>query len=275
MDEKLAHQQPVTIAYGGKADNFLVYSEAMKAITFTLSDINRQLSLQEMYIADGNAVTAEFSATPITVDVIEIFNGDASYIQYLVPAVFVLIVQQVLMIVLGMHWGYRFEMNRPVGNALLVWNAHIIIYGLQGLALIAFFFRIILPWQGIPFVGDTVQLFRVSVPFILSVIGFAMTVSVGFREQETAIIWLLPVSVPILLMAGVSWPTFAMQPWVQVLASWIPSTWGVNALTDVAFLATEPDYFLGWRNAFVWLTLGLLLRQIFSGSSSVATPSTA
>jgi ABC-2 type transport system permease protein len=274
IDEKLAHQQPVHIAYGGKADNFLVYSEAMKAIALTLSDINKQLSLETMYIEDGNAITAQASAAPIETSVIEIFNGDASYIQYLVPAVFVLIVQQVLMIVLGMHWGYRFELNRPVGNVLLVWNAHIVIYGLQGLALIAFFFRVILPWQGIPFVGDAFQLFRVSVPFVLAVIGFAMVVSVGFREQETSIIWLLPVSVPILLMAGVSWPTFAMQPWVQILASWVPSTWGVNAITDVAFLATEPDYFLGWRNAFVWLTLGLLLRQIFSGNSSVAAPST-
>jgi len=275
LTERIAHQQQVNIPYGGKADNFLVYSTAIKSIALTLQELNQSLSLDTFYREQGNSITASMMAEPIDVNVVELFNSDASYMQYLVPSVFILIVQQVLMITLGMHWGYRFEMKRPLGDAFKVWQAHIIIYSLQGLALIAFFFQFILPWQGVPFTGSSHQLFAVSVPFVLSVVGFAMVISIGFREQESAIIWLLPISVPFMLMAGVSWPEFAMSSWIQALAAWIPSTWGINALIDVAFIGNQPDLVEGWRNALIWLSLGFLLRRLVVDKAQAVALSTA
>jgi ABC-2 type transport system permease protein len=211
----------------------------------------------------------------MSVDITQLFNTDSSYMQYLVPSVFILIVQQVLMIVLGMHWGYRFEMNRPLGGVFNVWLAHIAIYGLQGLALIAFFFRIMLPLQGVPYTANGLALLSVALPFVLSVIGFAMVVSVLFKEQETAIIILLPLSVPVMLMAGISWPSFAMANWVVALAQAVPSTWGINALIDVAFIGHVPDYSAGWTGAVIWLSLAYCVRKIVVDRSQAVVPSIA
>jgi ABC-2 type transport system permease protein len=274
-DTRIAHQQQIVMAYGGKADNFLVYSTAMRAIAQTLQALNESYSEQAFLTLEGNGITAAQLADPIKLDITQLFNDNASYMQYLVPAVFLVIVQQVIMIALGMHWGYRFEMQRPLGHPVMVWLAHISIYLLSGLALIVFFYRIILPWQGVFIEGSGQQMLSVVTPFLLAVIGFGMVLSIGFREQESAIIWLLPLAVPFLLMAGASWPSFAMAPWVQTLAPWIPSTWGINALIDVAFMHHTPDYAVGWRNAFIWLSLGLLLRVLVVGKAQAAAPSIA
>jgi ABC-2 type transport system permease protein len=273
LDKNLASQQQTVIAYGGKADNFLVYSEGVKSMSLVLAHINQSLALKAFYFTEGNAITASRAAQPIEVDVTQLFNTDSSYMQYLVPSVFILIVQQVLMMALGMHWGYRFEMNREVGHVFYVWLAHITIYSLQGLALIVFFFRIMLPLQGVPYTADGLKLLSVALPFVLSVVGFGMVVSVLFREQESAIIWLLPLSVPIMLMAGISWPNFAMASWVQVLAQCIPSTWGMNALIDVAFIGHLPNYKVGWAGAFIWLSLALCVRKIVVDREQVVDPS--
>lgn len=274
-DERIAHQQQVTVPYGGKADNFLVYSTAMRAIAETLQNINQQSAQRSFVVLEGNEITATQLADPISLNITPLFNEHASYMQYLVPAVFILIVQQVIMIALGMHWGYRFEMKRPVGKPVAVWFAHIAIYLVTGLGLILFFFRLILPAQGVVMHGSGVQLLSVAIPFLLSVIGFAMVVSIGFREQETAIVWLLPLAVPFLLLAGASWPSFAMADWAQALAPWIPSTWGVNAVIDVAFMDHAPNYTIGWRNAFIWLSLALLLRALVGEKQPVVAPSIA
>ncbi len=269
------NQQQVFVPYGGKADNFLVYSTAVKAITLTLQSINKDIRLETFYRLQQSPVAADMYAEPINVSINELFNIDASYVQYLVPSVFVLLVQQVTMMAMGMQWGYRFEMNRPIGRALDVWLAHIVLYGLQGLVLILFFFKIMLPFQDVPFTGDGLALLQVSIPFVLSVVGFGMVISVGFREQETALIWLLPLSVPMLMMAGVSWPDFAMVNWIHYLAQWLPSTWGVNALIDVTFINHQPDLTEGWRNAAVWLSLGLLVRGLAVDRWQAAAQSTA
>ncbi len=273
-DQRIAHQQQVILPYGGKADNFLVYSTSMRAIAETLQHINQQSSEKSFFTVEGNGITAAQLSEPIALNITPLFNEHASYMQYLVPAVFILIVQQVIMIALGMHWGYRFEMKRPIGHPIGVWLAHVSIYLLSGLALILFFFRLILPAQGVVMQGSGMQLLSVAIPFLLAVIGFAMVVSIGFREQESAIVWLLPLAVPFLLLAGASWPSFAMANWAQTIAPWIPSTWGVNAVIDVAFMNHYPDYTLCLRNAFIWLSLGLLLRALVGEKLPAVAPST-
>lgn len=272
--ERLAHQQQVVIAYGGNADNFLVYSTAMRAIAETLQHLNLSYAEQSLLQQQGNALLAAQQAEPIRLSVTTLFNDNASYMQYLVPAVFLVIVQQVIMMALGMHWGYRFEMQRPSGPIISVWLAHIAIYLVSGLALILFFYHYILPMQGVQIGGSGLVLLSVAIPFVLSVIGFAMVLTIGFREQETAIVWLLPLSVPLLLMSGASWPSFAMSGWVQAMAPWVPSTWGVNAMIDVAFMNHLPDYAQGWRNAGVWLSLGLLSRVLVADKLPAVARST-
>ncbi len=258
--EQLSHQQQVTVAYGGKADNFLVYSTASKAIALVLADINAQWSLQYLYLSDANAVTAEQTANIISSDVIPIFNDNSSYMQYLVPTVFILIVQQVVMISVGMHWAYRFELNRPIGGAFAVWNAHLWIYTIQGLALVLFFFRWALPWQSVEIPIDNATLIQTALPFVMGSVGMGMVITYAMREQETAIVWLLPLSVPLLLLTGMSWPQFAMNEWLQVASYWLPSNWGVNALIDAAFLQQAADIAAGWKVALFWLSFSLLLR---------------
>lgn len=258
--EKLAHQQQVDIPFGGKTDNFLVYSTAAGAFANLVQQINTDIRLKTFYQVEGNAVSANMSASPISANISKLYNEEASYYQYLVPAVFVMIVHQILVMAMGMHWGYRFEMNRPVGDPFKVWASHLILYSLQGWALIIFFFRLILPAQGIAFNGDAIALLNVSIPFILGAVGFGMVVTAAFKEQETALIWCIPLSVPLLMISGISWPNLAMQDWISYLSQWLPSTWGVNALIDVAYVDHQPPLFIGWRNAIIWLSLGLLAR---------------
>ncbi|EAR09194.1 ABC transporter permease [Reinekea blandensis] len=272
-DRKLAHQQPVVVPYGGRADNFLVYSTAMKAIAQTLQEINLESAQNAFQAVEGNAIHAQALAQPIHLQINTLFNDNASYLQYLVPAVFLVIVQQVILIALGMHWGYRFEMQRPMGAPFSTWLAHVAIYLVNGLALILFFYRLILPWQGVYPSGNGLTILSVAVPFILAVIGFAMVISIGFKEQETAILWCLPLSVPFLLLAGASWPTFAMADWAQALAHWIPTTWGINAMLDVAFMDQAPNYQAGWGLAGLWLSLGLACRILLSQTAEAEAPS--
>ncbi|TCS38741.1 ABC transporter permease [Reinekea marinisedimentorum] len=263
--ERIGLQQQVTIPYGGKTDNFLVYSTAAKAFTLTIQAINKDIRLGVFYSLEGNSVSAEAMANPISVNITQLFNPEASYLQYLVPAVFIVMVHQILVMGIGMHWGYRFEMNRPVGHPFGVWVTHLVLYSLIGLALITFFFRLMLPRQSIFFTGNGLAFLDVSLPFVLGAVGFAMTFTAFFREQETALVWSLPISVPLLMISGVSWPELGMADWLVYVSQWLPSTWGINALLDVAYLNHRPDLTEGWRNAFIWLSLGLLLRFVVVG----------
>jgi ABC-2 type transport system permease protein len=72
------------------------------------------------------------------------------------------------------------------------------------------------------------------VPFLLASIFFAISISFFVRDRESCFLLFVFVSVPLIFMSGISWPTSNMPTFWRFLAQIFPSTHGVNGFARIS-----------------------------------------
>jgi ABC-2 type transport system permease protein len=172
------------------------------------------------------------------VEEVSIFNPSGGYGSSVLPAVLFLIIQQTLALGVGMAAGTARERSRysdivpvdkcysSVGRILSGKTlCYLMIYAVMCtyLAIVVprmFNFIHIATWQ---------SLLALLIPYLLSCVLFAQTVSCLVHYRENVILLMVFMSVPLLFMSGVSWPQSSIPSFWQVV-SWIfPSTFGIRA----------------------------------------------
>ena len=153
-------------------------------------------------------------ASPVELLSQPLFNPTGGYASYVVPAAFILILQQTLFLGIASLGGVAFEQGGRLGRrgrtgtrAIIGQAVAHLCLAMPGLAL----YLIILPRiYGFSTLGNVLELFLFAVPFVLSVSFQAQFVSMWFKRRETAVVLFIAVSLPLFFTVGVSWPVEAI-----------------------------------------------------------------
>ena len=171
-------------------------------------------------------------------DEVPVFNPAGGYGSAVLPAVLMLILQQTLVLGIGLSAGTSRESNRyqdlvPIqkhyhgtfrivlGKAL----CYFMIYAVMGTWLTVvvpriFHFPCLAQWQ---------DLLAMMIPYTLACIFFGITVSCIVRYRENVMLLMVFVSVPLLFLSGASWPQSDIPGFWQGVSWMFPSTFGVRA----------------------------------------------
>jgi ABC-2 type transport system permease protein len=154
-----------------------------------------------------------------------------------VPAAFILILQQTLLLGVASLGGATYALGGPANRQLrfgprAVFGqglAHLCL-ALSGLAL----YLIVLPRvYGFSTLGRLEDLILMAVPFVLSVSFLAQFVSAWFRRRETAILLFIAVSLPLFFQVGVSWPVEALPDFIRAASRIFPSTSAIDGFVRI------------------------------------------
>jgi ABC-2 type transport system permease protein len=104
------------------------------------------------------------------------------------------------------------------------------------------------------------------VPFLLASIFFAICISFFVRDRESCFLLFVFVSVPLIFMSGISWPTSNMPAFWKVFAQLFPSTHGVNGFARIntagALLQdVRTESITLWIQSGVYFMLSLLIYE--------------
>lgn len=167
-----------------------------------------------------------------------LYNRSLGYGSFVMPSIVVLLVQQTLLIGVGM------VAIRRRRHALLIkhrtwlygtWQVmsiiltHIVIYGVSLTLVLASLWQLF----GFPFNGRIVDLVVLMSLYIVASSALAQALSNLFTRRETPILTLLWSSVPILLLAGVSYPREAFPGWLYALGRLFPSSSAVDGFISL------------------------------------------
>ncbi len=204
-----------------------------------------------------------------------LYNPAEGYASYIVPGVLVLILQQTLLIGIGMLAGTTRERDRapsPEGPLTLVLGrvlAYFVLYSVHAV----FYFVIVFRLFGLPFRGDLAVTFAFTVPFLLAAICLALAISSFFRERETALQVLLFTSLPALFLAGFSWPLEMVPRWLRTAAALLPSTAAIDGFLRINQMgAALGEVTAEWR--LLWCPRGRLLPARVVGPGAPCRPQT-
>jgi ABC-2 type transport system permease protein len=207
--------------------------------------------------SDGSLVKAKLaSMSPADVLLQPIFNPVGGYASYVVPAAFILILQQTLLI--GAAMLTRAALAKGGGAFAGVLGrgvAHLTIY-LPAVAL----YLIVLPRiYGFSTLGHLPQLFALATVFLLATSFMGQAVGAWFTRPENATILLLATSLPQFFMAGFAWPREAIPDVALAFGRLFPADSAIDGLVRINQLGAS----IG-EVAHDWLALWCLALAYFA-----------
>src|SRR5262249_18279089 len=149
-----------------------------------------------------------------------IFNPVGGYASYIVPAAFVLILQQILLIGSAVLSGLAVAQAAGSAFASVLGRgiAHLTIY----LAPLMLYLVVLPRFYGFSALGNPLQLFALASVFVLATSFMGQAVGAWFKRPETPTLIFLGTSLPQLFLTGFSWPREGIPKPVQVFGQIFP-----------------------------------------------------
>jgi ABC-2 type transport system permease protein len=196
---------------------------------------------------DGSLVKAALaSASPAEILLQPIFNPVGGYASYIVPAAFVLILQQMLLIGASMLTVVALPQiaGGVFANVLGRGIAHLTIY----LPALALYFIVLPRFYGFSTLGHPVQLFALASLFTLATSFMGQAAGAWFRHPETPTLIFLGTSLPQLFVTGFSWPREAIPTPVPAAGYIFPSDFAIDGIVRIGQLgASLGEVVHDWR----------------------------
>jgi ABC-2 type transport system permease protein len=245
---------------------FLLYNRTLQGITEAAATVSADLAAGSAR-PDGSLYRAALVRnSPVDILNQPLFNPTGGYASYVVPAAFILILQQTLLMGSAMLGGVAFEQGghqarRGRGRPLVVLGqalAHLLL-ALPGFGL----YLIILPHiYGFSTNGRFLDMLALAIPFILSVSFLGQFVGSWFTHRESAVLLLIAISLPLFFQVGVAWPLEAIPNAVRIASQVLPSTSAIDGLVRVNQMgASLTDVWSNWQRlwtlAFVYAALAI------------------
>ena len=181
---------------------------------------------------DGSLVKATLaSVSPADILLQPIFNPVGGYGSYIVPAAFVLILQQMLLI--GASLLTVVALAQPASGAFASvlgrGVAHLTIY----LPALALYFIVLPRFYGFSTLGQPLQLFALASLFVLATSFMGQAAGAWFKHPETPTLIFLGISIPQLFLTGFSWPREAIPKSVQAVGYIFPSDFAIDGIVRI------------------------------------------
>lgn len=235
FDWQLGRMQQAHVSVYCNMGLMLTYKAIFQTCSAVAADMNSHIQIA----LSGNPTTREDQLTthPMQVSDVPIFNNTGGYGNFILPGVLVLIIQQVMLLGIGIAYGTSYEKRRFARLTPMYERrfglARIMIGRTMGFFVL---FLLIAAWVllAVPRMFHFVQMLHFSdfllfmVPYLLACVFFATTFSFFIRQRENVMLLVVFTSVPFLFMSGVSWPKSNI-PEVWQWVSWLfPSTFGIQ-----------------------------------------------
>ena len=207
--------------------------------------------------SDGSLVKAKLaSSSPADVLLQPIFNPVGGYASYIVPAAFLLILQQTLLIGAAMLTGSALASAGGAFVGVLGRGiAHLTIY-LPALTL----YLVVLPRiYGFSTLGHLPQLFALGTVFLLATSFMGQAIGAWFKRPENATLLLLATSLPQFFTAGFAWPREALPDTIKALGRMFPADSAIDGLVRINQLGASI-----WEVTHDWLGLWCLAVVYFA-----------
>lgn len=226
-----------TVSLYADGSYFLMYSnflEAVAAVTSTAGAEFQQATLLGMGLSPEQA---EVLSQPVEYKVENLYNPYNGYATALLPPVLLLIIQQLILIGIGIVGGTWYERHKwrsyvgysPLSMVFAKAGAYMVLYIPLTLYVFSFQYKLF----NYPILGSHIDLLLVLLPYLLSCIFMGLTIGALVRHRESSLMLLVCSSVFFLMLSGISWPAEGMPQWLYALGKMIPSSNGIEALVRI------------------------------------------
>jgi ABC-2 type transport system permease protein len=228
--------------FSGKQANVAVYADGSyllkyKTLYTAATVVNAYFGggvAVKRYMIEGKSMQqAKISASPLDIQTHMLYNPTGSYGSFVMPGLIIIIIQQTLLIGIGIIGGTFSESKASpfvLPEQKRMREVIPLIFGRVGAYLLISAFNICLAlilvhdWFNYPDKAGMLEVLMLLFPFLLAVIFLGIGLSTLFQHRESAIVFMMFLSPIALFLSGLSWPVSAMPDLLVGLSKILPGT---------------------------------------------------
>ncbi|WMT78422.1 ABC transporter permease [Bradyrhizobium sp. Ash2021] len=242
FERDLLHGRPSPVALYADASYFLTYQRISGGVSAAARTLGTEVETARLIAAGVEPAFASAAADPMPLTAVALFNPQAGYATYLLPAAFVLLLQQTLLIGVGLlgtlpggRFGSRDGAAANAGPLASVAGKLLAYLVLE--AVVLPFYLIVLPYlYGLPRLGSAVEILILALPFVLAVSGLGMVIAAIFRSPLAVQLAFAAIGLPFFFLAGFAWPPEAIPHAIRIASILVPSSAAIDGFVKLSQL---------------------------------------
>ncbi|MBQ3440075.1 MAG: ABC transporter permease [Bacteroidales bacterium] len=240
--DRLAAKETATFSIYADMSSFLYYKNLLMGSEFVMLHEINSIKIERLSLDGLTDQEADATVNTVRYEDINPYNRAFSYSIFLISAILMLIIQQVMFYGMGMSVGTMREENRSfaslpdtysgrgVGRVVLGRGGA---YWLLFMAIGIYVCCIVPAMFGFPQRGSFWDILLLLALFVTVCVFFSMTWTTLVTRRESAFLLFLFMSPVLVFLTGFSWPTTAFPAFWKYFSWLFPSTFGCQAFINM------------------------------------------
>ena len=215
------------------ASYFLLYKQMYSACVASINQFKSDIEIKRMLTEGIMLKNAIKNQEPLKLNTHYLYNPSGGYGSFVIPAIVLLILQQTLLIGIGMLQG-TFNEKKLYKNLLefsdYTKNGVSLIIGKTMAYLAIYFFNILFvsgvlhKWYNFPENSSLYNTLLIFLPFLTSVSFMGIAIGFLFKERIHSLLFIVFLSPIALFISGLSWPGQSLPQFIKLISYIFPST---------------------------------------------------
>lgn len=238
FDRDLSQGRQTYIGYYSDMRCMLYYKAGLMAASFVSLDMNSDIKVNN-YLRPTTDRQAEIMRSPVRNDYVPFYNPQSGFASFIIPAVLMLIIQQLLCLTLGMSMGSFREHNMgcvsPLGlgldalrHPIVMVTGKTLFYFPLFLLIAVYMYAFVTPAFSLLQLASYTTFLTFVTPYVLSCVFMAITWSGCIYRREDTMLLFVFMSLILLFLSGMSWPVAAEPTFWRYVSYLFPSTFGMH-----------------------------------------------
>lgn len=261
FEKNILSGQQASVSIYSDAGYFLAYKQTLTGAMQSIGTFSGGVEVRRLMAKGAAPEQALERRDPIGLNTVMLFNPTGGYNSFVIPGLIMVILQQTLLIGIGLLGGTDKEKGRfrfAVPQSLERGGVIPVVLGKAGAYFVLYLVNIMITqiwvyhWFNLPDKASFLPAMALIIPFLLAVIFLGMALSTFFSRREHSILFVVFLSPIVLFLSGLSWPASAIPEWLHGAAHIFPSTVMVPAWLRVRTMGAELQHV---GEAFWFLTI--------------------
>jgi ABC-2 type transport system permease protein len=235
-----------TLAFAGDAGYFLVYGTVLEGMAGAGNTLAAEVKVSRMIMSGRPPSMAIERLNGMQLNLVPVFNPTMGYVNYVIPAVFILILHQTLIMGLGILGGGQNEQRSagqegywqrvaPLRLLAVRTGLFVAIYWL----LCMYYFAVCFRYYQIPRLAELAELHLLLLPFLLSATFLGVCMGSLMPRRELTTLLVLISSLPLIFASGFIWPLSAIPVPIVAASQVIPVIPAIKAFLALNQMGAE------------------------------------
>lgn len=258
------------------AGHFLLYKQVLTSGLYGSQLMGAGIEIKNLLQKGKTMQQALDAREPLNINVYNLYNPDGGYASFIVPGILIIVIQQTLLIGIGLLWAkhrerksYHYLKNavsqRWAGLKLLIGQsaAYVFLYLFTSFLILGLFYKL----MNFPDKSGFVPVFYLLIPYLFTIAFLGMTIGVMFKKRVHALLFIVFISPSIFFISGAAWPAGALPEFLRMLSYIFPSTPMITAFFKLRIYGADlqsiyPEYKIMLAQMFIYFCTALLAYYI-------------